>query len=48
MLQCCEKIKGFISWEFEFYIILYVIYLYKKYINLKWGVFRLNKFEIGY
>lgn len=49
MLQCCEKIKGFISWEFKIYIISNMLFIYiKKYINLKWGVFRLNKFEIGY
>lgn len=49
MLQCCEKIKGFISWEFKFQIISNMLFIYiKKYIDLKWGVFRLNKFEIGY
>lgn len=49
MLQCCEKIKGFISWEFELYIISNTLFIYtKKHINLKWGVLRLNKLEIGH
>lgn len=49
MLQCCEKVKGFISWEFKLYIISNTLFIYTKmHINLKWGVLRLNKLEIGH